>query len=92
MRNHSGVQLRLHTVGDWARRCAARYREPAFSPDGGYIHYADDTCQHWLVSIQNPAQRTTLRQFPEWWLNRVYPQWGFPTDVTVEINFEALRE
>jgi serine/threonine-protein kinase len=47
----------------------------AFNPAGTAVAYVDESCRPWLINLDGgPAQ--ALAEFPVWWLNAVYPQWG----------------
>ncbi|RME73460.1 MAG: hypothetical protein D6784_11895, partial [Chloroflexi bacterium] len=48
----------------------------AFSPDGRAIAAVDADCQPRLYRASDGSEIGPLDEFPEWWTNQIYPQWG----------------
>lgn len=57
----------------------------AFSPDGTQVAYHDGNCQPMLINADGTGDPVPLTEFPLWWTNVVYPQWG-GSQTTSEAN------
>jgi serine/threonine-protein kinase len=52
----------------------------AINHTGQYLAYFNAECQPVMVNRNDPGQAIDLPEFPWWWENYVYPQWGGVAD------------
>jgi serine/threonine protein kinase len=58
------------------RECDEWVPRVAFNRTGEYVAFIDGDCRSVAFSVANPDERIDLTEFPWWWENYTFPQWG----------------